>query len=358
MKKIYFTPGPSELYPTVHKHVEKAMQLQIGSISHRGKDFQDMYQSLVADLKKLLSIPNEYQVFILGSATEAMERTIQNCVEKYSLHFVNGSFAKRFYIIASELGKTPDLVEETAGWGFDFTKVIIPQHTELICFTQNETSSGVQIPIKDIEIIAKKNPDKLIAVDIVSSAPFVNLDYSLLDIVFFSVQKGFGLPPGLGIMIVSPRAIKKAESLIEKNMSIGSYHSFPKLVHYANKNQTHETPPLLHMYLMGKVLKDMQKKGIEKIRNETDQKAKLFYDFFDKHPTLITSVKEKKWRSSTVIVVDIQKSQLDVKKLLAAKGFIIGNGYGVNKKTHIRIANFPAHAVADVKRLLREIKNM
>src|SRR6266550_2648658 len=149
MKKIFFTPGPAELYPTVPKHLQKAMQLHIGSISHRGKEFQEIYKALVRELKELLLVPDDYHVFILGSGTEAMERTIQNCVEKYSMHFVNGSFAKRFYIIAQELGKKPDLIEVPAGHGFDFTKVLIPQHAELICFTQNETSAGVMIPVSD-----------------------------------------------------------------------------------------------------------------------------------------------------------------------------------------------------------------
>ena len=354
MKKIYFTPGPSELYPTVPKHIQKSLQLQIGSISHISVQFQEIYQTLVEDLKKLLSVPQDYQVFIVSSGTEAMERIIQNCVETYSFHFVNGSFAKRFFIIASELGRKPALIEVPIGQGFNFKKVTIPKETELICFTQNETSSGVAVPVSDIENIAKKYPDKLIAVDIVSSVPYVTLPYPLLDVVFFSIQKGFGLPAGLGVMIVSPRAIKKAETL-SKKQSIGSYHSFPKLLHYAQKQQTHETPPVLHMYLLGKVIKDMQKKNIAAIRHETEQKAQLLYDFLDQHDKLFAYVQEKQWRSKTVIVVSVEKIEKDIKKLLAKKGFIIGSGYGENKKTHIRIANFPAHKVQDVKRLIKEL---
>ena len=156
MKKIFFTPGPSQLYPTVPKHITEGMQAYIGSISHRSTQFQEIYQELAQGLKSLLQIPEEYQIFIVGSGTEAMERTIQNCVEKYSLHFVNGSFAKRMFVIAQELGKKPEKIEVPIGEGFDFKKITIPKRTELICFTQNETSSGVMIPVSDIETIAKK----------------------------------------------------------------------------------------------------------------------------------------------------------------------------------------------------------
>jgi phosphoserine aminotransferase len=356
MKKLYFTPGPSELYPTIHKHFQKSLQTQIGSISHRSLQFQEIYQDLVSGLKELLTIPDDYHIFVVGSGTEAMERTIQNCVEKYSFHFVNGSFSKRFFLMAADLHKKPQSNEVPFGQGFSFRKITIPNETELICFTHNETSSGVMIPAKEIESIAKNHPDKLIAVDIVSSVPYVDLDYKLTDVVFFSVQKGFGLPAGLGVMIVSPRAIKKAQALEQKKINIGSYHSFPKLLHYAQKQQTHETPPLLAMYLLGKVIKDMQKKGIVRIRKETDQKAKLLYDFLDQENILTAFVKEKNWRSQTVIVADIQKAKKDVKKLLAKKGFIVGNGYGKNKNTQIRIANFPAHSVQEVKRLIKELR--
>jgi phosphoserine aminotransferase len=356
MKKIYFTPGPSELYPTVPKHFHNSLKTQIGSISHRSLQFQQIYQELVISLKKLLMIPDEYHIFIVGSGTEAMERTVQNCVETYSFHFVNGSFSKRFFIMAKELDKNPEKSEVPIGQGFDFKKITIPKSPELICFTQNETSSGVIIPVKEIAAIAKKHPDALIAVDIVSSVPYVDLDYKLLDIVFFSVQKGFGLPAGLGVIVVSPRAIEKAKLLEQKEVNIGSYHSFPKLLHYAQKQQTHETPPLLAMYLLGKVINDMQKKGIDKIRMETEQKAKLLYDFLAGSEKLSLFIKEKKWRSQTVIVADIQKVKKDVKKILAKKGFIVGSGYGENKHTQIRIANFPAHSVKDVKRLIKELK--
>ena len=56
--------------------------------------------------------------------------------------------------------------------------------------------------------------------------------------------------------------------------------------------------------------------------------------------------------------IGIPKVQKDVKKILAAKGFIVGSGYGQNKTTQIRIANFPTHSVANVKRLIAELKKM
>lgn len=356
MKNIFFTPGPAELYPTTISHFHNGLKNQIGSISHRSKQFQEIYQEVTTGLKKLLNIPEEYHIFILGSGTEGMERIIQNLVEKYSFHFVNGSFSKRFFVVAQELGKKPESLEVPFGQGFDFQNVVIPKETELICFTHNETSTGVMTPSVAINNIAKAHPDTLVAVDVVSSIPYVELDYKVLDAVFFSVQKGFGLPAGLGIVIISPRAIKKAEKLLQKGISIGSYHSFPSMHTYAKKSQTPETPPVLEMYVLAKVIEDMQKIGIATIRSEIDHKAQLLYDFLDSEKVLSAFVQEKKLRSSTIIVADIAKVKGDIKRKLAQKGFIVGSGYGAHKETQIRIANFPTHKIQDVETLIRHLK--
>jgi len=357
MKKIFFTPGPAQLYPTVAAHFQKGLRENIGSISHRGKDFQKIYQDLVSNVKKLLSIPDDYHIFIVGSGTEAMERTIQNCVGKYSFHFVNGSFSKRFFATAQELGKHPTAVETSFGEGFSFQEVPILQKTELICFTHNETSTGVMIPAEEITKIAKKYPKMLVSVDIVSSAPYADLDYKLFDIVFFSVQKLFGLPAGLGIMIVSPRAIKKSQELLQKGITIGSYHSFLSLLKLAEKYQTPETPPVLEMYVLEKVIEDMLSVGIDTIRKEMELKAKLLYDFLDSSDIFSAFVKEKQFQSQTVIVADIQKTKKDIKKILSQKAMIVGSGYGDFKEKQIRIANFPTHSIKDIKKLLKELKN-
>lgn len=388
MKNIFFTPGPSQLYPTSKRHLQQALREDIPSISHRSKKFQDIYDHTVSGLKKLLSIPDTHHIFFLSSGTEAMERVIENCVDKYSYHLVNGAFSKRFYKTAVELGKNAQKYEVPAGEGFKFSPsphpspsgrgtkgegIIIPNNAELVCITQNETSTGVQVPMRDVYFLNRKYPAKLIALDIVSSAPYVDIDYKKVDLVFFSVQKGFGLPAGLAVIILSPKAFKKAQQLQEKGVIIGSYHSFISLEQYALKNQTPETPNVLNIYLLGKVIGDMREIGIEKIRKETEQKARLLYEFFDnvsRHPELVSGskkkrsrnkfgmtmrpfVKNKKWRSQTVIVIEIEGGSKSLIEKLKAKGLVVGSGYGELKERQIRIANFPAVTKEDIELLLK-----
>jgi phosphoserine aminotransferase len=355
MKKIFFTVGPSQLYPTVPNHIKKGLEDDIPSLSHRSQKFMDIYKSASDNLRKLLNIPPSHHIFFLGSALEGMERTILNTVCKKSLHFVNGSFSREFYQIAVDLKKNPERIDAPNGEGYSFESIKVPKDTELFCIVQNETSTGVSIPMEYIYTLKKNYPSVLIAIDVVSSIPYTTIDFSLIDIAIFSVQKGFGLPAGLGVLIVNERALEKADWIVSKGMSIGSYHSFQKLLEFEQKYQTRETPNIQNIYLLSKVTKDMLKVGIDKIRKDTEIKAALLYDYFEEHKTFGPYVNDP-YRSKTTLVIDVNGQSDSLVKKLSEKGFIIAKGYGKRKDRHIRIGNFPAHTLSQVKSLLQNIE--
>jgi phosphoserine aminotransferase len=358
MKKTYFTVGPTQLFPSLEKHIKSAIKENIGSLNHRGEDFEDLYRQTKSNLQKLLGIPKSYEIFFVSSGNEAMERILENTVEEESFHVITGDFSQKFFDFAKLLKKNPKKVIAKEGDGLSFEELNISKSAELICFTQNETSSGVWIPEKTIADAKRQNPATLVAVDIVSSVPQVNLDYNKTDCVFFSVQKGFGLPPGLGVLIVSPEAMEKSYYLEKKGNSIGTYHNFLTLKRYADMYQTPETPSVLHIYLFNKVIKDMLKIGIKKIRKQTLSKAELLYNFFDKHPFFKPFILDKTFRSPTIIIPVTGSKTKIVKKKLEKHGFIVGNGYGKYKESQIRIANFHAHPEKDIRKLIAILKQV
>lgn len=349
----YFTVGPSQLYPIIPNRIKKALDEDVLSLSHRSKDFKKLFEETTHHLRSLLDIPKSYSIFFLSSGTEGMERVIQNMVSQKSLHFVNGAFSERFYQTAKELGKNPKRIEVPYGSSFDWKHISIAKTVELVCFTHNETSTGVAIEMKEVYKIKKKNPKILIAIDIVSSVPYVNIRYSMLDAVFFSVQKGFGLPAGLGILILSPRALMKAKLLEKNGISTGSYHSFQSLDTYAKKNQTPETPNVLAIYLFNDVLKDMIKKGIDTIRHEIDTKAQMIDDFILKSNNLDYLAENISDRSKTIHVLKVAGGSFLLVEQLKKNGFAVSLGYGTMKKDYIRISNFPAHLVEDMELFLK-----
>jgi len=340
---INFTPGPSQLYFTIEDHAKQAFKDGIPSLSHRSKAFEKISKDATDGLRELLKLPTGYHLYFTGSANEIWERVIQNLVEDQSFHFVNGSFSKRFYEIANLLNKHPKKLEVENGKGFD-EHAAIPSDTELIAVTHNETSTGVSLPLETIYAYRAKNPNALLVVDAVSSLPYPDFDYNKLDSVFFSVQKGFGLPAGLGVWMVNEKCIAKADQLLSKGISIGSYHNIPALHTHALKNQTPETPNVLGIYLLGKVVHDMLRRGIKSIRKETEYKSTLLYQTLEKHALIKPSVTDQQYQSKTVVVAECGEHTERITKFLIEKGMQPGDGYGPAKKSQLRFANFPTHS--------------
>lgn len=356
MKKVFFTPGPAQLYPSVEQHIQAALEEQIPSISHRSARFQEIFGEAVSNLRGLLGIPQDYALVFTASATEAWERIGQNCVEQQSFHLVNGVFSKRFADILAQLDIEVLRHEVASGKGFDPDTIDVPPGAELLALVANETSTGVATSPEVLASFAEKYPETLIAVDMVSIVPGVKYAFSSLDIAYFSVQKCFGLPAGLGVLILGPRAIARSAEIHAKGKSIGSYHAFHNLLKYAAKNQTPETPNVLGIYLLAKVSGDMLTQGAANIVAETSQKANLLYNRLSKHPKLSPSVAKEADRSPTALVFDVEGGSTELIEAVAAKGMVLGAGYGPAKTKQIRIANFPAVSLAQVETLIEAIE--
>ncbi|MBZ0246928.1 MAG: aminotransferase class V-fold PLP-dependent enzyme [Cyclobacteriaceae bacterium] len=350
---VNFSPGPSQLYFTAEDHTRSAFKLGVPSMSHRSPAFEAIYQHTQEQLRALLSIPKTHHIFFTSSATEIWERLIQNLVIEKSAHFVNGAFSEKFYKAAKQLHKQAQEIRVPDGIGFSQP---IKLDTELIGVTHNETSTGVALPKSFIYGLKEQNPDALLCVDAVSSLPYVDFDYGKVDSVYFSVQKGFGLPPGLGVWIVNEACIARAESLLAKGFSIGTHHTLPFYLKNGIKNQTPETPNSVAIYVLGKVAEDMVRRGINTIRKETEYKAVILYNELMQHGSLSPFVKEKIYQSPTVIIAESGNQTEKLSQFLLEKGIIAGEGYGVHGGTQLRFANFPAHSKEQYELLVDYIK--
>lgn len=362
MKNTYFTPGPAELYPTFYQHLQKALDEQIGSISHRSQRFRDIYKFTDAQLRTLLNIPTTHRIFFTGSASEVWERVLLNCVEHESFHLVNGSFSQKFYDYANSLHKHAHILEKPFGEGFDATDIEIPAYAELVCLTHNETSSGVQMRPAEIHKLKRKYPKKLFCVDMVSSAPYPDLDFNLIDSAFFSVQKAFGMPAGLGVWIANQACLAKAEQLAQNDtLTIGAHNTLPMLWKHYKTFETPATPNVLFIYLLGKLAEDFNRIGIDTIRKQTEEKARMLYKFLDSSDVYAPFVKQERHRSQTVIVASVgspehPKSSADVMAATKNANMIVGSGYGTFKDLQIRIANFPAVSIEQVSALIEQLE--
>jgi len=345
--KIYFTPGPSQIYYTVPDHLKNAVKEDVMCISHRGAAFQKIFASTRASLKELLNIPDGYEIYFTSSANQIWERIIQNLVIESSHHFINGSFAKKFFQFTENYHKNSTSTKVADG--ADFENLEVPEKAELISVTLNETSIGFGFDVEKIKKLRENYPDKLIALDAVSAFPAVGFDLTLVDTAYFSVQKCFGLPAGLGVWIVNQRCFDKYEKVKAAGVITGSYHDLGDLKANGDKNETPETPNVLGIYLLGKVCEDMLFRTPKMIHNDTIYKATILYQALEQNAKFKPYIDSKTIRSKTVIVAECEGGNTAILKALADKGFIIGKGYGSYKDSHIRIANFPVHSKEQVE---------
>ncbi|MBS1508982.1 MAG: aminotransferase class V-fold PLP-dependent enzyme [Bacteroidetes bacterium] len=354
---VTFAAGPSQIYFTVEDHMRQAFRDGIPSLGHRTKEFEAIFKSATDGLKELLGIPAGFHIFFAASATEIWERSVQNLVSEKSFHLVNGAFSSRFYEIAVLLGKNSEKHAVPLGQSFG-DSVSVPAGTEMIGLTHNETSTGVSLTQEFINQYRTSNPEALIVVDAVSSLPYPSFDYTKVDSVFFSVQKGFGLPAGLGVWVVNDRCVAKAEKLLSDGKKIGTYHSIPFYLQNAKKNQTPETPNVLGIYLLSKVVEDFLRRGIQSLRKETEYKAAILCNLLENHPLLSPFVKDKNAQSKTVIVADCGEHVGKITNYLTELGMSPGDGYGELKKTQLRFANFPAHSREQYELLVDSLEKL
>ncbi len=352
MPDLYFTPGPTALYFTAEEHIKNAIRTGVVSTSHRGQQFKDIYKSCAENLKELMDVPDDFHVLITSSANEAWERIIQNCVRSASYHISNGPFAARFEKVASQLHKkTFNLILED-GHIPSLVEIEVPIEAEIITICLNESGTGAAFPLSLIDEIREQYPDKLIAIDGVSAVPVVPVDFSKIDTLYFSVQKAFGLPAGLGIWFVNNNCIAKSEKLLKEGLVIGSYHQLPEMAEKASVYQTIETPNILGIYTLAKVAEDMNTKGITAIRREIDYKSAILDNAVEAHPQLSHFVSNPEHRSKTVKVIKTDFENTLLINKLKEQHIMVGTGYGKYKPEHIRIANFPTHSKEQMEMLV------
>jgi len=346
---ITFYPGPSKVYPQVEQYLSDAYQSGILSANHRSESFMLMLKDTIEAMKLKLDIPAGYEVYFCSSATECWEIIAQSLVSKKSLHVYNGAFGEKW------LEYTRKIRPDASGLVFDLngvpeiSDIVADTGNEVLCLMHNETSNGTALPFSFFTELRKKT-DQVIAVDATSSMAGVEFPWQDADVWYASVQKCFGLPAGLSVLIVSPRAIQYAEKINDRNY----YNSLLFIRDNFLKNQTPYTPNGLGIYLAGRVMEQVAPLSV--ISKETKKRAEDWYTFLSEKGYEIL-VDNKMVRSDTVVSVTGNKERIAfLKKAAKENGIMLGNGYGAWKENTFRIANFPAITSGEIDQLKSFLK--
>ena len=344
---ITFAPGPSKVYDALSTYLQDAFNEGILSANHRSGPFMKLYQDTESLMRQKLHVPEDYSLLFTSSATENWEIISQSIVESASFHIYSGSFGKKWIGFAQHILPASTGIKIDANQTIDVENLEISEEFDLIALTQNETANASQVSMTVIEAIKEKFPEKMIAVDTTSSMAGIEFDFSLADIWYASVQKCFGLPAGLGILILSPKAIEKTERKGEN----GRYNSLNFMIENARGYQTHYTPNVLGIYLLNRVLKDMPE--IQHIDANLRARMHQLENCIANTKSLRMLVTNDATRSTTVMgVTGPEEVITTVKNEAKAAGMELGSGYGPLKPTSFRIANFPAITNAEMDRLI------
>ncbi|MGE5176065.1 MAG: pyridoxal-phosphate-dependent aminotransferase family protein [Hyphomicrobiales bacterium] len=211
MKRVLFTPGPTEL----PHEVLAAMARPI--IHHR----TDEYREIFLETTRLLAehLGTRQPVLTLAcSGTGAMEAAAINLLAPGDEAIVveGGKFGDRWRAICQAYGVAAHTV--SVEWGRVATVEEVESalaarpKAKALFVTHSETSTGALFPVHEFAKAARKR-GILTVVDAVTSFGVYDLrfDESEIDAVVWGSQKGLMIPPGLGYVCYGPRAWEAAE---------------------------------------------------------------------------------------------------------------------------------------------------
>jgi aspartate aminotransferase-like enzyme len=210
-KKYLFTPGPAAVPPEVMLEMARPI------IHHRTPEFSGALDQARDRLKPLFGTRHEV-ILLAASGTGAMEASVVNLLQpgEHAVFINGGKFGERWGKMLAAFGMVPHEVK--VEWG----RAVRPEQVEealrahpeskAVLVQASETSTCAIHPIGAIGEVARRRGVMLIADGITSVGVFEQkMDEWGVDAFVTGSQKALMLPPGLGVVALSERAIETAK---------------------------------------------------------------------------------------------------------------------------------------------------
>ena len=177
--------------------------------SHRSKLGKARLKAAIDQTRDVLQVPADYLIGIMpGSDTGAIEAAMWSMLGPKPVQIVAfESFGKDWVTDVVKQLKLPAEVLDAPYGQLPDTGKVRPD-ADLV-FTWNGTTSGVRVPNADFISADREG----ITICDATSACFAQvMDWSKLDVTTFSWQKALGGEAAHGVLILSPRAVKRLET--------------------------------------------------------------------------------------------------------------------------------------------------
>jgi alanine-glyoxylate transaminase / serine-glyoxylate transaminase / serine-pyruvate transaminase len=221
-RKLLMIPGPIEFEPEVLSTLGKP------TTSHVAPDFIESFGSALEQMKQVWMCPSGQPFIIAGSGTLAMDIAGSNLIEQgdNALVVSSGYFGERYADILKRYGANVDMLKHEVG------KAVTPDEIEsalkskkykLLTVTHVDTSTAVKVNPQPIGALGKKY-DVLTILDGVCSVGGEEIKQEEwgLDVVLTASQKAIGVPPGLALLVVSPKAMEVWKT---RKTPVGNYYA-------------------------------------------------------------------------------------------------------------------------------------
>ncbi|MDO1559590.1 phosphoserine transaminase [Brevundimonas sp. 2R-24] len=175
----------------------------------RAEPVNARFREALALTREVLEIPADYRLaFVPGSDTGAFEAALWNLLGPRPIEVIAFEAFGNIWAedVTDQLGLKAR-VRRAAFGGFPDVSGVDPEAD--IVFTWNGTTSGVRVP--NVDFIPEERGG-LTFCDATSAAFAMPLDWDRLDATTFSFQKALGGEAGLGVLVLSPRAVQRLEA--------------------------------------------------------------------------------------------------------------------------------------------------
>ncbi|MBM4294855.1 MAG: alanine--glyoxylate aminotransferase family protein [Deltaproteobacteria bacterium] len=262
MKRYLMTPGPTPVAP------ETQLAMAAPIIHHRAPQFMEILGEVREGLKYLFQTRQEVLIFA-ATGTGAMEGAVANTLSAGDQALVvdGGKFGERWTELCNVYGVKAGRLGVEWGRAVDpqaVAKMLDDNPAIKAVFVQaNETSTGVQHPVKELADVTKNRPGTILVVDAISALGGYELpmDEWGVDVLVAGSQKAMMLPPGLAFAALSD----KAWEFVKASTLPKYYFDFAKARKSQEKNQTPYTSPVSLILGLQEVLAKIRRDGLEKV---------------------------------------------------------------------------------------------
>jgi len=206
-RKLLMIPGPIEFEPAVLEAISQP------TLSHVDPGFINSFGNALRMMREVWMCPQGQPFVIAGSGTLAMDMAGANLIEPgdRALVLVTGYFGHRYAELLKRYGAEVTVLEGPLGETVPLDEVereLAYGRYKLMTFTHVDTSTGVLVDPRPLAEMAQRHGVLSILDGVCSIAgEEMRQEEWGIDVAVTASQKAIGVPPGLALLVASPKAM-------------------------------------------------------------------------------------------------------------------------------------------------------